>query len=49
MSAAHLAPGDLPNLLFVPGVMGSLLDNLQKSGVWWIDVRARDHLDWAGA
>ncbi len=34
-----------PNLLFVPGVMGSLLDNQESGGVWWIDVRARNRLD----
>ena len=41
----HLAPGVPPNLLFIPGVMGSLLDNQAKGGVWWIDIRARDLLD----
>ena len=45
LAVEHLAPGDLPNVLFVPGVMDSLLDNLQKAGVWWIDVRARQHLN----
>ena len=40
----HLA-SQPPNLLFVPGVMGSLLDNQESGGVWWIDVRARDRLD----
>lgn len=41
----HLAPGVPPNLLFVPGVMGSLLDNQSKGGVAWIDVRTRHVLD----
>ena len=29
----------------IAGVMGSLLDNQESGGVWWIDVRARDRLD----
>ncbi len=27
------------NVVFVPGIMGSLLDNRSKGGVWWIDAR----------
>jgi pimeloyl-ACP methyl ester carboxylesterase len=42
----HLAPDELPNLLFSPGVMGSLLQSTTKGGVWWIDVvRTRKHLN----
>src|SRR5262249_34977069 len=41
----HLAAGSPPNLLFVPGVMGSLLDSESKGGVWWVDVRDRNHLN----
>jgi hypothetical protein len=33
------------NLLFVPGVMGSLLFSETMGGVWWIDVRTRRHID----
>lgn len=34
-----------PNLIFVPGVMGSLLASKSKGGVWWVDVRTRAFLD----
>jgi len=40
----HLAGGPL-NLIFVPGVMGSLLYSDGLTGVWWIDVRTRSHID----
>jgi hypothetical protein len=33
------------NLVFVPGVMGSLLQSRTKGGIWWIDVRTRKHID----
>jgi pimeloyl-ACP methyl ester carboxylesterase len=33
------------NLIFVPGVMGSLLLSRTKGGVWWIDVRTRNQLN----
>jgi pimeloyl-ACP methyl ester carboxylesterase len=33
------------NLIFVPGVMGSLLQSRTKGGVWWIDVRTRNFID----
>jgi pimeloyl-ACP methyl ester carboxylesterase len=42
----HLAVQAPPNLLFVPGVMGSLIQSTTKAGVWWIDVlRTRNHLN----
>jgi pimeloyl-ACP methyl ester carboxylesterase len=44
LDADHLAVNYPPNLLFVPGVMGSLLDST-LGGVWWIDVRTRKHLN----
>jgi pimeloyl-ACP methyl ester carboxylesterase len=44
LDADHLAINYPPNLLFVPGVMGSLLDST-LGGVWWIDVRTRQHLN----
>jgi pimeloyl-ACP methyl ester carboxylesterase len=40
---AHLA-GDGPSVVFVPGVMGSLLAS-DLGGMWWIDARSRKHLD----
>lgn len=46
LDAGHLAVQAQPNLLFAPGVMGSLIQSVNKGGVWWIDVlRARDHLN----
>lgn len=33
----HLAIKSKPNLIFVPGVMGSMLRSKTKGGVWWID------------
>ncbi|HXU31253.1 MAG TPA: alpha/beta fold hydrolase [Thermoanaerobaculia bacterium] len=41
---AHLGGGP-PNLIFVPGVMGSLLLSESLGGVWWIDARTRQHID----
>src|ERR1035437_120483 len=41
----RLAVKSPPNLVFVPGVMGSLLRSETKGGVWWIDARTRGHLD----
>src|SRR6266508_4817326 len=45
LDAAHLAVGAPKNLVFVPGVMGSLLQSRTKGGIWWVDVRTRKHLD----
>ena len=47
-SGTHLAPDDPKNLIFVPGIMGSLLMNSAKAGIWWIDVRTRDFIDSLG-
>jgi pimeloyl-ACP methyl ester carboxylesterase len=41
----HLAFGDPPNLVFIPGVMGSLLMSRTLGGVWWIDARTRNRLN----
>lgn len=41
----HLGVKTPPNLVFVPGVMGSLLRSETKGGVWWIDARSRHHLN----
>jgi pimeloyl-ACP methyl ester carboxylesterase len=40
----HLG-GDAPTMLFVPGVMGSLLYSHNRGGVWWIDVLNRKRID----
>jgi hypothetical protein len=40
----HLEAGPTPNLIFVPGVMGSLLASQGLGGTWWIDARSRHHL-----
>src|SRR5216683_4591874 len=41
----HLGPRAPTNLIFVPGVMGSLLISRTLGGFWWIDVRTRKHLN----
>jgi pimeloyl-ACP methyl ester carboxylesterase len=41
----HLGVHAPPNLVFVPGVMGSLLTSQTKGGVWWIDLRELSHID----
>ncbi len=41
----HLGAASAPNLVFVPGVMGSLLHNETRSGVAWLDVRTRAALN----
>src|SRR5688500_3743435 len=41
----HLGGGASQFLIFVPGVMGSLLLSRKKGGVWWIDARTRHHLN----
>ena len=48
-SAAPISlPDDPKNLVFVPGIMGSLLMNSSKAGIWWIDVRTRNFIDSLG-
>ncbi len=44
VAAEHLAL-EAPNVIFVPGVMGSLLHSEGRAGVWWIDARTRGHID----
>lgn len=36
--APHLADSP-PNVIFVPGIMGSLLNSRSLGGVWWLDLR----------
>ena len=43
-SGATLNVNISPNIVFVPGVMGSLLSS-KRGGVWWIDARARKYLN----
>jgi pimeloyl-ACP methyl ester carboxylesterase len=45
---SHLAPDDPKNVIFVPGLMGSLLMNSAKAGIWWIEVRTRNFIDSLG-
>ena len=44
-SGRHLAFGVPTNLVFIPGVMGSLLQSRTRGGMWWIDMRTRDKID----
>lgn len=41
----HLAITHPTNLIFVPGITGSLLQSKTKGGIWWIDVRTRNHIE----
>lgn len=43
-AGAHLAASEA-NVLFVPGIMGSLLDSASLGGVWWLDLRNLKLLD----
>lgn len=40
----HLGINIPPNLIFIPGVMGSLLSS-GRGGIWWIDARARNYIN----
>jgi len=47
--AAHAGPdhlaGDRPtNLIFLPGVMGSVLGSSGLGGIWWLDLMNRRHI-----
>ena len=44
MRDRHLGGGPT-RLIFVPGLMGSMLQSEGLGGVWWIDVRSRNHLN----
>lgn len=41
----HLDWDSPPNVVFVPGVMGSMLKGKHRPGIWWFDVRTRARLD----
>ncbi len=41
----HLSAGPIPNVIFIPGVMGSLLASRGLGGVWWMDIRSRKHIN----
>jgi pimeloyl-ACP methyl ester carboxylesterase len=45
VTGGHLAITHAPNLIFLPGVTGSLLQSKTKGGIWWIDVRTRQHIE----
>ena len=45
LDAHSLAVSIERNLLFAPGIMGTLLQSEGKAGVWWIDARTRQHID----
>ncbi|MCE9659222.1 MAG: hypothetical protein K8R60_11735 [Burkholderiales bacterium] len=44
-SADNLALHSPPNLVFVPGVMGSMLQSVTQGGVWWLNVDTRNFLN----
>ena len=48
LDVSHLAIDSPKNLIFLPGVMGSLLQSRSRGGIWWIDVRTRDRIDQLG-
>ncbi|MFE3205227.1 esterase/lipase family protein [Embleya sp. NPDC059237] len=41
----HLGDAGPVDLIFVPGVMGSVLASQGLGGVWWLDIRSRAHID----
>jgi pimeloyl-ACP methyl ester carboxylesterase len=41
----HLGGTDAVNLIFIPGIMGSLLSSQTLGGVWWIDCRTYKRID----
>lgn len=45
LDTSHLALTHPVNLIFVPGITGSLLQSKTKGGIWWIDARTRHHLN----
>ncbi len=45
LDTRHLAWDSAKNLIFIPGIMGSLLQSTTRAGVWWVDVRTRDRIN----
>jgi pimeloyl-ACP methyl ester carboxylesterase len=45
LDESHLSVTHATNLIFIPGVMGSLLQSRTKGGVWWIDARTWRHIN----
>jgi pimeloyl-ACP methyl ester carboxylesterase len=41
----HLGIDTPKNLIFVPGIMGSMLQSRTLGGIWWVDVRTLNHID----
>jgi len=48
LDEGHLDFNAAPNVIFVPGVMGSLLQSRTRGGIWWLDVRTRNRIDHLG-
>jgi pimeloyl-ACP methyl ester carboxylesterase len=44
-TSRHLGIHAPRNVVFIPGVMGSLLMSRGLGGIWWVDVRTRQHID----
>ncbi|GLL05138.1 esterase/lipase family protein [Dactylosporangium matsuzakiense] len=40
----HLDGSRPPNLIFLPGVMGSSLASMGLGGTWWLDIASRHHI-----
>jgi pimeloyl-ACP methyl ester carboxylesterase len=45
LDTEHLAITHPTNLIFIPGITGSLLQSKTKGGIWWIDARTRHHIE----
>ncbi|MFF3691395.1 lipase family alpha/beta hydrolase [Streptomyces sp. NPDC002187] len=41
----HLGDTEATNLIFVPGVMGSILASTGLGGIWWLDIKSRNRID----
>jgi pimeloyl-ACP methyl ester carboxylesterase len=44
-SGQHLSDAPQGHVVFIPGVMGSMLASHGLGGIWWLDVRARHHIN----
>jgi pimeloyl-ACP methyl ester carboxylesterase len=42
---SHHLGASATNVIFLPGIMGSLLKSESRGGIWWIDVRTRRYID----
>lgn len=41
----HLGDARQGEIIFIPGVMGSMLASHGLGGIWWLDLRARHHIN----